>query len=342
MVDRTLVPVIWTGQSLLATLPPRDLVAYITRMMKVHNLFLAVCTALGLLASGVPMASAQTACQYILGFKTLHDLVPATIGNCLDNQAFAANGDAQQDTTNGLLAWRKADNWTAFTDGYRTWINGPDGIQQRLNTQRYSWEADAGAPGLTTIGGAAASSPSSASTTSCHNQVSAPSTFDPATRTFTYGPNGLAIIVPVDWCVRSSVSNVYVEAFPDKQESTSAVLQGPQLGEQITLTVFDRPSDDGYNKAAAYFAGGASSPSVVTFGGLTGWATGGTNGPSASCVHPSTDVPVNCLPNQWGSLAYLPWRPGPDTSHQLAVGQYAPAGTRAVIQAVTVTAKFVL
>jgi len=41
-----------------------------------------------------------------------------------------------------LLAWRKADNWTAFTNGYWTWINGPSGLVKRLNTQRYSWEAN--------------------------------------------------------------------------------------------------------------------------------------------------------------------------------------------------------
>ena len=29
-----------------------------------------------------------------------------------------------------------------FSDGYRTWINGPNGLQQRLNTQRFEWEAD--------------------------------------------------------------------------------------------------------------------------------------------------------------------------------------------------------
>ena len=47
-----------------------------------------------------------------------------------------------QQTTGGLLVWRKADNWTAFTDGYRTWINGPNGLVQRLNTERFEWEAD--------------------------------------------------------------------------------------------------------------------------------------------------------------------------------------------------------
>ena len=67
---------------------------------------------------------------------------PGDIGNCLDNQAFAANGDAQQHTTRGLMAWRKADNWTAFTNGYQRWINSPFGLAKRLNTQRFSFEAD--------------------------------------------------------------------------------------------------------------------------------------------------------------------------------------------------------
>jgi len=39
------------------------------------------------------------------------------------------------------MVWRKADNWTAYTNGYMTWINGPNGIQSRLNTDRFDWEA---------------------------------------------------------------------------------------------------------------------------------------------------------------------------------------------------------
>ena len=89
------------------------------------------------------LATGPTAatCQFILGFKSLHDLDPADIGDCTENQAFASNGDAQQHTTKGLMAWRKADNWTAFTNGYTTWINGPDGLVNRLNTDRFPWEA---------------------------------------------------------------------------------------------------------------------------------------------------------------------------------------------------------
>ena len=82
-------------------------------------------------------------CQFVLGFATLRDLIGHEIvGECLENERHGANGDALQQTTGGLLVWRKADNWTAFTDGYRTWINGPDGLVQRLNTERFEWEAD--------------------------------------------------------------------------------------------------------------------------------------------------------------------------------------------------------
>lgn len=88
----------------------------------------------------VLVAAGAPPCRLILGFATLHQLDPGDIGNCLDDQAFAANGDAQQHTTKGLLVWRKADNWSAFTNGYRTWINGPQGLVSRLNSERFAWE----------------------------------------------------------------------------------------------------------------------------------------------------------------------------------------------------------
>ena len=90
-----------------------------------------------------PSVSLAADCQFVLGFKTLRDLVGHDIvGDCLEGEHYNAIGDSVQQTTGGLLAWRKADNWTAFTDGYRTWVNGPDGLQQRLNTERFEWEAD--------------------------------------------------------------------------------------------------------------------------------------------------------------------------------------------------------
>lgn len=104
--------------------------------------FLCIAALLSLWAAVPRSTYAQAAapCQFVLGFKTLHDMDPGDIGDCLDNQAFAANGDAQQHTTKGLMAWRKVDNWTAFTNGYMTWINGPDGLVSRLNVQRFRWE----------------------------------------------------------------------------------------------------------------------------------------------------------------------------------------------------------
>ena len=97
----------------------------------------------------LPAATTAAECQFILGFATLKALIdaaegPDKVGDCLENQRFnPENGDALQQTTGGLLVWRKADNWTAFTDGYRTWINGPYGLQARLNTEQFDWEGPA-------------------------------------------------------------------------------------------------------------------------------------------------------------------------------------------------------
>ncbi|MBI3973072.1 MAG: PQQ-dependent sugar dehydrogenase [Chloroflexi bacterium] len=73
------------------------------------------------------------------------------MGECVENEVPAPSGDSVQQTANGLAVYRKADNWTAFTDGDRTWIDGPGGVQSRLNTERFPWEADAGTPGTTAI-----------------------------------------------------------------------------------------------------------------------------------------------------------------------------------------------
>ena len=106
---------------------------------------LLLCVALFLGAPSVWAAD----CKFVLGFATLKALIdeaegPDKVGQCLENEHFnPENGDALQRTTGGLLVWRKADNWTAFTDGYRTWINGPYGLQMRLNTEHFDWEVPA-------------------------------------------------------------------------------------------------------------------------------------------------------------------------------------------------------
>ena len=99
---------------------------------------------LGLAVITLTLASAVAAdCDFVLGFKALRDLIGHEIvGECLENEHFSENGDSTQATTGGLLVWRNADNHTAFTDGNHTWINGPNGLQQRLNSERFPWEPD--------------------------------------------------------------------------------------------------------------------------------------------------------------------------------------------------------
>lgn len=92
-----------------------------------------------LLALGV--ASAQSKPEFRLGFRALADQIPDVIGESQEDEHWGANGDSLQQTTTGLMVWRKADNWTAFTDGSRTWINGPYGVQVRGNNERFAWEA---------------------------------------------------------------------------------------------------------------------------------------------------------------------------------------------------------
>jgi hypothetical protein len=99
---------------------------------------LIIASALWLTAAGT--TSAQSGPEFRLGFKALADQISDTAGRPLENEHYGANGDSLQQTTNGLMVWRKADNWTAFTDGYRTWINGPNGLESRLDTERLPWE----------------------------------------------------------------------------------------------------------------------------------------------------------------------------------------------------------
>src|SRR5437870_1634248 len=98
------------------------------------------------LARGIVVVAAVTAaltvssvqaqssvCGIAPRFQMFRDLVPGIIGECLSAELPGAlDGDALQRTTGGLLVWRKADGAVAFTDGYRTWVNGPVGLQVRL------------------------------------------------------------------------------------------------------------------------------------------------------------------------------------------------------------------
>ena len=103
---------------------------------------LALAALLALALTATPTAAQE--CRFVLGFATLRDLIGAEkVGACLeDQQTNPENGNAEQRTRGGLMVWRKADNFTAFTDGGTTWINGPNGLQSRPNAERFSWESD--------------------------------------------------------------------------------------------------------------------------------------------------------------------------------------------------------
>ena len=99
-----------------------------------------------------PTTVAAADCQFVLGFKTLRDLIGYDIvGECGENERYNSIGDSVQQTTGGLLVWRKADNWTAFTDGHRTWINGPNGLVRRHINERFKWELDYKPGGLSVV-----------------------------------------------------------------------------------------------------------------------------------------------------------------------------------------------
>src|SRR5438093_11503582 len=116
-------------------------------MLKRDRVFAVLTTAFALVLAltgfQAPALAAQAACTFTLGFKALRDQIPDVVGNCLENEHFnLANGNSEQRTSGGLLVWRKADNWTAFTDGSTTWINGPEGLASRPNAgPLFPWEA---------------------------------------------------------------------------------------------------------------------------------------------------------------------------------------------------------
>jgi len=122
----------------------------------IKRLLLSALLALSLLAPAAvaPFTASAADCQFVLGFKTIHDAMPDVVGDCtVDEHHNPTNGDGLQETTGptgkgGLLVWRKADNWTAYTDGYWTWVNGPNGLQKRLNTDRFPFEHDTTAPAI--------------------------------------------------------------------------------------------------------------------------------------------------------------------------------------------------
>ncbi len=110
-------------------------------------LFLLMSPILASAESQTPMPA-----EFRLGFRLLADQIPGIVGSPLEGEHHGANGDGLQQTTEGLMVWRKADNWTAFTNGTWTWVNGPQGVVERSNDERFPWEADdRGAAPLQTV-----------------------------------------------------------------------------------------------------------------------------------------------------------------------------------------------
>lgn len=118
--------------------------------MRLVLVTLAVLTTSSLLLGSPEPGLAQASCQFTLGFKDLHDAMPDVVGNCQDDPTTAPNGDLQQHTSRGLLIWRPPENWTSFTDGNTTWIQGPYGLQQRPNSQHFEWERAQSGPHVVT------------------------------------------------------------------------------------------------------------------------------------------------------------------------------------------------
>jgi len=71
----------------------------------------------------------------------------SVVGSGLECARYTEAGDQVQATTKGQFVWRRADNWSGFTNGSRTWVLVPTGVASRSNDQRFEWESDYGAPG---------------------------------------------------------------------------------------------------------------------------------------------------------------------------------------------------
>lgn len=114
---------------------------YVLRGSVVMATVLGVGVAIDALFSATAYADSGDSLSFKLGFENLAKEIPQIAGTPLEDEHYGPNGDSLQQTTTGLMAWRKADNWTAFTDGSRTWVMGPDGLHERGNNERFDWES---------------------------------------------------------------------------------------------------------------------------------------------------------------------------------------------------------
>ena len=94
-----------------------------------------------LLGPGTVIAApaASASCGVAPAFVALQQALPAS-GQCAGDEQHLANGDMVQSSTAGMFVFRQTSHTPAFTDGYRTWVLGPLGLQSRLNAERFPWE----------------------------------------------------------------------------------------------------------------------------------------------------------------------------------------------------------
>ncbi|TME95291.1 MAG: CBS domain-containing protein [Chloroflexi bacterium] len=137
------LPVVENGQ-LLGMISREDVLRFLQLRQelgahRVERQAVRLVLAVVLLVSPVASAAAQPAtCSFMLGFAALYTAIPNIVGECITDESHnPENGDALQSTTNGLLVWRKADNLTAFTNGTQSWVDGPFGVETRLDAQRF-------------------------------------------------------------------------------------------------------------------------------------------------------------------------------------------------------------
>ena len=116
---------------------------------------LAGCGVLALVAvlalAGSAPAELASRCEIGGRFLVLSEPLPDLIGSCVGPEVLnAETGDIQQPVDGGVLVLRSADNTPMFTDGWQTWLAGPNGIETRLNSERLTWEPSLASAASTT------------------------------------------------------------------------------------------------------------------------------------------------------------------------------------------------
>jgi acetolactate decarboxylase len=110
-------------------------------MVTVATLFVATA-----LATGVALADPKP--QYQNGFAALASQIPSIVGEPLENEHPVEANTIVQHTSGGLMVWNGSDNSARFTDGQYTWVDGAQGVQRRLNSDRLAWEKPSNPPTL--------------------------------------------------------------------------------------------------------------------------------------------------------------------------------------------------